>query len=384
MSLTIECPKCGAPVDYDPNSAESARCSYCNSLISQSSDAQGCPAFVVSQVSVELPQVNTRPLKWLLLLFLLPPLAGIVIAILAVVGAFTTISRVAIPSFRFTPGNTNSSSTREKPSVTGPARLVMKFGGEGIGPGMFTDARSIAVDAAGRIYVGEYTGGRIQVFDATGKFITQWMVGDRKTILRGLAADRKGTVYVTHDGQIFRHEGTTGALLGPLDYAEGRGFVDLTAAADGGLVAAWYRNRDDVVRFDPKGTPGRVIKAAISTASGDSELDTHVTIDGRGNIFALGTFNNAVFKFSPDGKFITRFGSAGEQPGQLRGAHAIAADGQGRIYVSDTKGIQVFDGDGRYLNLIKPEGSAFGMVFNDAGEMLVVTRRQILKLAVEL
>ena len=81
------------------------------------------------------------------------------------------------------------------------ATVLLDFGSEGIGPGMFTDARSIAVDGAGRIYVGEYTGGRIQVFDPAGKFLSQWTVGDRKTLLRGLAADRKGTVYLVHGGR---------------------------------------------------------------------------------------------------------------------------------------------------------------------------------------
>jgi hypothetical protein len=83
--------------------------------------------------------------------------------------------------------------------------ILFTFGSEGIGPGMFTDARSIAVDGEGRIYVGEYTGGRIQVFDPDGKFISQWSIGDRKTILRGLTTDRKGTVYAVHGGRINRY-----------------------------------------------------------------------------------------------------------------------------------------------------------------------------------
>ncbi|HKO63020.1 MAG TPA: hypothetical protein VJV03_17805, partial [Pyrinomonadaceae bacterium] len=108
-------------------------------------------------------------------------------------------------------------------------------------------------------------------------------------------------------------------------------------------------------------------------------LDTKVAIDGLGNIFALGTFNNGVFKFGPDGKFLTRFGDAGEQPGQFRAPHTIAVDGKGRVYVSDIKGIQVFDSNGRYLNVFKPQGSAFGMVFNDKGELFIAARNRVLR-----
>jgi DNA-binding beta-propeller fold protein YncE len=220
---------------------------------------------------------------------------------------------------------------------------------------MFKDARSIAVDGSGKIYVGEYTGGRIQVFDPAGKFLTQWTI-DPKMPLRGLAADRKGTVYVVQRGNITRHEGETGKLLGQLDYAGGGGFDDLSMSADGGFVAAWYSNRDDVVRFNSAGEVTRTIRAAISSTSGDSELNTRVAIDGLGNIYALGTFNNAVFKFGPDGKFLTRFGDSGDQPGQFHAPFAVAVDGNGRVYVSDIKGIQVYDGNGRYLKVFKPDG----------------------------
>ena len=123
----------------------------------------------------------------------------------------------------------------------------------------------------------------------------------------------------------------------------------------------------------------RTIRAAISSASGESELDTKVAMDGLGNIYALGTFNDAVFKFGPDGKFLTRFGDAGEQPGQFRAASAIAVDGKGRVYVSDIKGIQVFDRNGRYLTVFKPEGSRSGMVFNDKGELFIAARKQVLR-----
>ena len=210
---------------------------------------------------------------------------------------------------------------------------------------------------------------------------TQWSIGDRKTILRGLAADRKGTVYVVQGGGIDRYQGETGEKLALLEH-ERSGFDDVTTGADGGLVAAWQSNRDDIVTFDANGKVVRTIPAAISSASGDSELSMRVAVDGSGYIYALGRFNDGVFKFGRDGKFMNRFGSAGDQPGQFRAAYSIAVDGYGRIYVGDMKGIQVFDANGRYLALISSKGMAFGMAFNDKNELFVVARDHVIKFAV--
>ena len=137
------------------------------------------------------------------------------------------------------------------------------------------------------------------------------------------------------------------------------------------------------MRFNSAGEVTRTIRAAISSTSGESELNTRVAIDGLGNIYALGSFNNAVFKFSPEGKFLTRFGDAGDQPGQFRAPSALAVDGKGRVYVSDFKGVQVFDTNGRFLASFNPEGTASGMVFNDKNELFVAARKQVLKLALK-
>src|ERR671920_1909548 len=107
----------------------------------------------------------------------------------------------------------NTRTTLNPPTTTRPPEPTPFFGKEGVGAGYFKDARSIAVDAEGRIYVGEYTGGRIQVFDKDGKFVTQWTAAP-KMPLRGMTADRRGTVYVVQKGDINKYEGTTGKSLG--------------------------------------------------------------------------------------------------------------------------------------------------------------------------
>lgn len=323
--------------------------------------------------------------KWLWALLAIPLFVLVIVglgAVGALAPAFYPVSRSA--NQPVTPsGNPGGGRIRPaKENANSFANVLLEFGSEGIGPGMFTDARSIAVDGAGRIYVGEYTGGRIQVFDPAGKFVSQWNIGDRKTILRGLAADRKGVVYAVHNGSVNRYQGETGEKMGQLGYAQS-GFDDVSAAPDGGLVTAWYSNRDDIVTFDANGKLVRTIPAAISGASGDSELSTRVAVDGSGSIYALGTFNNAVFKFGRDGKFVNRFGGSGDQPGQFRAPYSIAVDGYGRVYVGDMKGIQVFDPSGRYLTVLKSKGVAFGMVFNDKNELFVVARDHVTKFAVQ-
>ena len=384
MLKTFDCPKCGAPVTYErssdlSNTRSTVRCDYCHSQLITPNELAGQPAQVVR---IQLGGLSGGKFPKMLWLLLVIPLFILVVVGLGAVGILApafysgsrTVKEPATPLRPNTPpkgGETNAF-----------ANVLLTFGSEGIGPGMFNDGRSIAVDGAGRIYVGEYIGGRIQVFDPGGKFVSQWSIGDRKTILRGLAADRKGTVYAVHGGRINRYQGETGEQLGQLAY-ERSGFDDVTTTANGGLVAAWQSNRDDLVSFDANGKVIRTIPAAISSASGDSELSMRVAVDGSGYIYALGIFNDAVFKFDRDGKFITRFGSGGDQPGQFRAAYSIAADGYGRVYVGDVKGIQVFDGNGRYVAVINLKGVAFGMVFNDKNELFVIARDRVVKYAVQ-
>jgi len=379
MLKTFDCPKCGAPVSYDQDvlgQTLTAHCTYCNSSLSVPDEMRGRPAQVISQVNIRLgPVSGSKSPKWILVLVLLP-IVGVLISVIALAG-FLVLSK---PVRMATPTRTGPTATSGAVKPKAFAAQTLNFGSEGIGPGMFKDARAIAVDASGKIYVGEYTGGRVQVFDADGKFITQWTL-DPKMPLTGMAADRGGTVYVVQSSVISRYEGATGKPLGQLSYAGGWGFDDVVVAADGGLVAGWSRNRDDIVRFNSEGQAVRTIRAAISSISDDPELNTRVAVDGLGNIYALGTFNNAVFKFSPEGKFITRFGDDGDQPGQFRAPQAIAVDGKGRVYVSDFKGVQVFDTNGRYVTVFSAGGTASGMVFNDKNDLFVAARNHVLRLA---
>jgi ribosomal protein L7/L12/streptogramin lyase/DNA-directed RNA polymerase subunit RPC12/RpoP len=257
------------------------------------------------------------------------------------------------------------------------ARLSLSFGGEGTGPGRFTDVRNITVDNhSNNIYVTELKGGRVQVFNSEGKYISQWDAGDGKMYISSIAADRMGNVYLAINGELKRYNGANGAFLGKLAYEDGNNFDYVATSVDGGLVAFWDEFNDNLVRFDKNGNIVWVTQNAISSVNEDNELERRVAIDGSGNVFILGSFTNAVYKFSPTGKYIDRWGGEGDGKGQFFFPDAIAVDTRSRVYVSDGKGVQVFDADGRYLALIPVQGAVFSMAVTDNDELWVITNKQ--------
>lgn len=252
------------------------------------------------------------------------------------------------------------------------------FGGEGTGPGRFQDARWVGVAGNGEVYVADYSAGRVQRFDAGGQYLGGWMT-EGTTPLQDLAVDRAGNVYVVRDSAIQKYEGAAGRLLSP--YAAEDRFDKIAAYPNGGLMGFSRHNfADHLVRLDDDGLVVDRFPEAISGQVGGNVLSVKsLAVDGLGNIYALPTFEDSVFKFAPDGRFLNRFGSAGGGPGQFRAPMALAVDGRSQVYVSDFKGIQVFDDNGRYLRLITlpPGHVAFGMAFNDQDTLYVASRTRV-------
>lgn len=151
----------------------------------------------------------------------------------------------------------------------------------------------------------------------------------------------------------------------------------MAVAPDGGVVALWGSWDNDLIRFDSEGNVVWVVESAMSAHSDEDEGSGRVTVDGLGNIYVVGGDNQAVFKFSSDGEFITHFGSGGDGKGEFTSVSSIAVDHQGRVYVGDFWGIEVFDSEGRYLDTITMKAYPYDLVFNDANQLLVVMDNQV-------
>jgi len=374
MPESFDCPNCGAPIPLGDDPPATVRCPHCTTtvIVPENLRRRPEPRPVVIRVEAGGPPTISPRLG-----------RGIAIGIIAVVGIATVIGLAGIVL-----GIGAAVAPAAIPALipvlipSGPPPPLLSFGGEGIGPGFFTDARSIGVDGEGRVYVGEYQGGRIQVFDGDGEFLTQWFA-DREIPLTGMAVRRDGDIYTVQRGELVRRDGMTGERLSVVGYDPGQDFEDVALLADGGLVAGWYLFQDDLVVFDRQGDWVLTVPEAVSGQTGDSELSLRVAADGQGDLLALGEFNNAVFRFDSSGRFVNRFGSQGDEPGQLRAPMSIGVDGQGRVYVGDIWGVEVFDRDGRFLRRIEVEGSPFGLTFDDDGSLWIVNGTQVLKYEVD-
>jgi hypothetical protein len=378
MSEILKCPTCGAPLDCPQAGQQTVRCPFCSNNVFLTGEVRPRPGAPATRPNLPAPQLLAGLRGWALVVSV-----GAVLAVAGVIVAVMVLSRpkpVPQPLPRPYPDPKPTFPVKPSPTPTtlGFATMVLSFGSEGVGPGMFADARAIAVDPNGAIYVGDYSGGRVQVFDPEGKFVTQWLV-DTKMPLVAMAADRKGGVYVVQRGEISRYEGATGKPLGRK--GGGSFYEDVVAMPDGSFLAWQATPRGNIVRLDANLQTTRTIQGAISNQTDDLALNARLAADGQFNIYALETMHDAVFKFAPDGKYLSRFGSSGDAPGQFRATWSIAADGQGRVYVGDFNGIQVFDSNGRYLATIKHAGgAAFGMTFDDHNDLFVAARDRVLKL----
>jgi sugar lactone lactonase YvrE/ribosomal protein L7/L12 len=415
MPQSLRCPTCSAPLDVPDAHASTVKCPYCGAgaLLTerlgslQASPAQERHADAIADVlrqlragskigairvyrerfGVGLAEATEaverieagQPAGSVPASAAGSPKAALVAAALVMAAAGgvgvlamrSTPEDAAAPATQIAPGAPSQPAAKDAPPPAF-AEPVLRFGSEGTGAGRFEDARSVAVDGAGRIYVAEYSGGRVQVFDSAGTFLTQWMADPRMPLL-DLAADRAGTVYVVQSGRIRRHEGATGRALGEVRRRPGASFDDVALALDGTLWTV-----SGMHQVTHLGADGRVVRTIDTReAIDENAAPVRVAVAGTGDVYVLDRWKGEIYHLGPDGRFVDRFGGRSRTPGGegMSAPEDLAIDGRGRVYVSDAMGgIHVFDADGRFLEEFGERLNAFGITFNDRDELFATNR----------
>jgi tripartite motif-containing protein 71 len=210
--------------------------------------------------------------------------------------------------------------------------------------GEFMDPSSVTTDVYGKVYVLDTENNRIQKFDSSGTYDTQWgSYGsddgqfDSPT---GIAVDTVGNVYVAdkYNNRIqkFDSSGTYRAQWG--GYGSGNGMFSnpsgIAVDAVGNVyVADTYNNR--IQKFD---SDGRYLAQWGIIGSGNGQLwqPIGIAVDTVGNVYVADSNNNRIQKFNSEYAYDTQWGIFGTDVGQFNRPYGISVDAAGNVYVADT------------------------------------------------
>ena len=106
--------------------------------------------------------------------------------------------------------------------------FLTSWGSQGSEPGQFAVPHDLAMDSAGRIFVGDRGNNRVQIFDQNGNFIKEWPQFGRPS---GLFIDDNDMLYVTDSSS--ENRGPAGSPNNSSPYAEG---VRVASVKDGSVT----------------------------------------------------------------------------------------------------------------------------------------------------
>lgn len=112
-----------------------------------------------------------------------------------------------------------------------------------------------------------------------------------------------------------------------------------------------------------------IVQVAVWGEAGDFDLPNHIDIGPDGNIYLTEFRGSRVFKFSPDGEELARWGGPGTEPGRLQAPTGIAVDADGFVYVGESGGsrVQKFTADGVWVATWGESGTADGQFVSAMG-----------------
>ena len=116
-------------------------------------------------------------------------------------------------------------------------KFLKTWGRKGMAPGEFEVPHSIALDSRGRLFVADRQNSRIQIFDAEGNFIAQWLQFGRPS---GIYIDRRtDTMYVSDSESRDGRTNTGKNALAPTGYGFNAGVrrgIRIGSARDGSVT----------------------------------------------------------------------------------------------------------------------------------------------------
>lgn len=285
-----------------------------------------------------------------------------------------------------------------KKTVTIAAARML--GTQGIANGQFNNPKNIAIDPRGNLYVADSDNGRIQKFDASGKFLLQWgtkspenQIGQPGAFNQpwGIATDKDGNVYVADtwnhriqkfdaNGKFIKTWGENGDTRGiaqdqPTKFYGPRGIV-LDAQAS---VYVTDTGNKRVLKFTSNGDPlGQY--GGLGTDNGMFQEPVGIASDAQGNIFVADTWNQRIQKFDKNFNFVAQWPVVAWDSQSVVNKPFLAVDPDGNVFVTDPEAHRVvkFTNDGKLMAVFGQRGGDLasfnlptGLAFDAQGNLYV-------------
>ncbi len=229
------------------------------------------------------------------------------------------------------------------------SRMADWITGIGKVKGKLVNPFGLALDDAGNLLVTDTGANAVCFLDLSHKKWLRWVAVGQTRFQSPVAAARHGDTFFVADSALgkviaFDAKGNlqfeiTNGLIRPSGLAL---LGDRLYVADAG--------QHQIFIFD---VAGKFISkfGRRGDEPGEFNFPTHIAVDAAGLVYVTDSLNCRIEIFDADGKFLRAFGSTGDGPGHFSRPKGVAVDPAGHVYVVDAvfDNVQVFDGQGRLL-----------------------------------
>ena len=189
--------------------------------------------------------------------------------------------------------------------------------------------------------------------------VVSWVASDRNGLIYLLQRGDKidPVVVLNRDGKVLHSWGKGMYMTPHAIRIDSRGNV-WTADAASSMIYKFSPDGKELLRIEVGGQP------EPKCAAGGFCSTTDIAFAPNGNLFIADGYRNArILEYTPDGKKVREWGTAGTGSGQFRLPHSIQVDENGIVYVADRENgrIQRFDLQGKYLGEWSKYGKTFGL-----------------------
>jgi streptogramin lyase len=255
---------------------------------------------------------------------------------------------------------------------------------------------SIALDAAGNLWVADAGSARIDEFNAAGEFVTGFGSEGRNRRFdefgqpHGVAIGAGGAVWVAdlERERVVRlnADGEVAFSFTPLVGGEGPAIYPWWIASNGSGDLWVASVQDEGYYVQEYNEDGEYMREVGSDGSGTGQFEGQgqIAVDANGDVWVVDESAHRVEEFNEDGEYLRQVGSQGTGPGQFEYPEGIAADSRGDVWVADAtdQRLEEFNEHGEYVRQFSVASAGVGeriqgLAIDGSGHIWVLAEEHI-------